>query len=264
MPRWRHAAMHACPYTTGYGGVCHASTSLGRAPRRRAAAARDAHRRPLVISRGGAPKFSDPKALLKEYYSAVDTMKLLVFFAIVAVAAAQRPWHCTAPAEFEARVSELDHVKKFESRARLSYDGINRRVRMVDEVNIQDKKGFYDILYLHDEGVEYVYDFKTKKCEKRRISREWRPVHIPYNATNYGEAYIGSSSAAGDGVLVTNWAGQDSKGDRYFMTWTYKDCIPITTGFISQKVGFLFTSYYDVVLGISDPNVFIPPKECGR
>jgi hypothetical protein len=48
----------------------------------------------------------------------------------------------------------------------------------------------------------------------------------------------------------------------YFSTWTYRGCIPVSRNTVSEKYGSGHLSFYDVTLGISDPNVFIPPREC--
>ncbi|XP_074654601.1 mammalian ependymin-related protein 1-like [Tubulanus polymorphus] len=189
-------------------------------------------------------------------------MHVLIYLAgFLAFAAAQAPKPCDAPVRMEAKIITLDLSKKFESRARYTYDAVYRRERIVDEVNIVDKKEYYDIIRLHDVGKEYRLNLKTKICQTVPITTPWRAIEIPRNATNYGEAFIGSSSSFADGVLVQIWGGDTPEG-RYLGVWTLKDCIPIHDTFISKRFGLIQTSLFDVVLGIVDPNVFIPPKEC--
>ena len=48
----------------------------------------------------------------------------------------------------------------------------------------------------------------------------------------------------------------------YVSTWTYRECIPVTVTTYSEKSGREYVSFYDVTLGIRDPNVFIPRPEC--
>ena len=43
---------------------------------------------------------------------------------------------------------------------------------------------------------------------------------------------------------------------------TSKGCIPVNENFFDKRVGFINRQFFDVVLGISDPNVFIPPATC--
>ena len=48
----------------------------------------------------------------------------------------------------------------------------------------------------------------------------------------------------------------------YVSTWTYRACIPVSRNTYSEKYGISHLSFYDVTAGISDPNVFIPRREC--
>lgn len=48
----------------------------------------------------------------------------------------------------------------------------------------------------------------------------------------------------------------------YISTWTYKGCLPVSRTTYSQKYGNEVLSFYDLTVGISDPNVFIPRQEC--
>ena len=48
----------------------------------------------------------------------------------------------------------------------------------------------------------------------------------------------------------------------YMGTWTYKGCLPVSRLSFSEKYGNEVLSFYDITIGISDPNVFIPRREC--
>lgn len=45
-------------------------------------------------------------------------------------------------------------------------------------------------------------------------------------------------------------------------TWTYQGCLPVSRATFSEKDGNEILSFFDVIIGISDPNVFIPRREC--
>ena len=48
----------------------------------------------------------------------------------------------------------------------------------------------------------------------------------------------------------------------YVSTWTYIACIPVSRTTFSPRFGVSHLSVYDVTVGIRDPNVFIPRREC--
>ncbi|XP_066282340.1 mammalian ependymin-related protein 1-like [Branchiostoma lanceolatum] len=193
-------------------------------------------------------------------------MKTLLLFAVVCVSVAysQVLEPCAAPPLWEARVSRIDPEKRFSERARMSYDATNRRVRRIEEVNLLEEKDFYDVLYIHntEPGTEYRLNLKTKECEKREMSEPWREFQVPPNATFLGESYIGTGAVPGAGVLTELWAHTFESGDKYFGVYTVEGCIPIQEEFFSNRTGLVSTFFFDVVAGVSDPNVFIPPREC--
>jgi hypothetical protein len=49
---------------------------------------------------------------------------------------------------------------------------------------------------------------------------------------------------------------------RTFGTWTYQACLPVNFIRHSTQYGRTQSSFFDIVAGISDPNVFIPRREC--
>ncbi|XP_071962541.1 mammalian ependymin-related protein 1-like [Antedon mediterranea] len=185
----------------------------------------------------------------------------LLFLAITVKSQVPRP--CGAPSAMEAKIIEVNHERQYEVRSRLSYDARNYRKRYVDEVfTTGDKRDYFDVLYLHNVGIEYRFDLQTKKCESRKISKDqFFPIGIPENATFYGEANIGTKGFPGEGVLVQTWGGQSERG-RYSGIWTVTGCLPVKEGYYSNQTGYISTEFYDITLGISDPNVFMPPKEC--
>jgi len=48
----------------------------------------------------------------------------------------------------------------------------------------------------------------------------------------------------------------------YIGTWTYQGCLPVSRVTVSEERGNEILSFFDVTVGISDPNVFIPRREC--
>ncbi|XP_033127892.1 mammalian ependymin-related protein 1-like isoform X3 [Anneissia japonica] len=193
----------------------------------------------------------------------MKTVLALFLVLTVVTVRSQVPKPCVAPSAMEARIVERNMEREYEVRAKMSYDARNLRKRYVDEVFINgDKRDYYDVLYLHNVGKEYRYNLKTKTCEVRAISQNrFYPIGIPNNATFYGEANIGTKGFPGEGVLVQEWGGATERG-RYIGVWTLTGCLPVREGYYSNQTGFINTEFFDITLGISDPNVFIPPQEC--
>jgi len=48
----------------------------------------------------------------------------------------------------------------------------------------------------------------------------------------------------------------------YIGTWTYEGCLPVSRATSSEKYGNEILSFFDIIVGIGDPNVFIPRQEC--
>ena len=59
-----------------------------------------------------------------------------------------------------------------------------------------------------------------------------------------------------------NFTTPDKESIDYVSTWTYRGCIPVSRTTAGEKSGVSQLSFYDVTAGISDPNVFIPRREC--
>lgn len=54
----------------------------------------------------------------------------------------------------------------------------------------------------------------------------------------------------------------ENKTASYIGTWTYQGCLPVSDSTKESDGSLSYTSFYDVVAGVSDPNVFIPSQEC--
>jgi hypothetical protein len=115
------------------------------------------------------------------------------------------------------------------------------------------------MLYNADPPVFYDLNLATRECRKFNPFFPWRPYEIPEDSHFLGQYTLGGQllvqewSDAVPGVRAETWLGQ----------FTVSDCIPvrevIANGNISQSVT---TTFYNIVSGISDPNIFIPPAEC--
>ncbi|CAF0898910.1 unnamed protein product [Brachionus calyciflorus] len=197
----------------------------------------------------------------------MNTIALFSLVLTISSVFGQKPVPCTSPPQWEARVFSYDPFQKDTIMARITYDAIYKRERIVEEVKLGDQDDFYDVLYLHNQQIEYRFNFKTKECTKQAITRPWRDFGIPANATSNGESYIGSSAVPNANVLLTLWSKEftNEKGNKidYTGAWTYEACLPVSSHYFSKEENInTHTNFFDIVPGIDNPNVFIPRKEC--
>ncbi|XP_056276276.1 mammalian ependymin-related protein 1 [Pseudoliparis swirei] len=169
---------------------------------------------------------------------------------------------CLAPQQWEGRWVMFDHSSGRNSRASVSYDGLKQRIRVLQ----QNKKHapcqrFYEYIYLYQSMVMFQIDQKTKACSKIALSGSWDPFDIPDNSTFEDQYDIGGP---GDSVEVQEWS--DRKPARQHETWvgvyTLKDCYPVQETYAKNSSVITSTRFFDLHLGISDPDVFTPPATC--
>ena len=91
----------------------------------------------------------------------------------VSTVMAQVPTPCVSPPQWEARYFGYDENRNEVVRAKITYDSIYKRERVIDEFQLGAQDDFYDTLYLHNQNVQYRYNFKTKICVKEPNTRTW-------------------------------------------------------------------------------------------
>eukprot|EP00105_Crassostrea_gigas_P002327 XP_011414821.1 PREDICTED: mammalian ependymin-related protein 1-like [Crassostrea gigas] len=146
-------------------------------------------------------------------------------------------------------------------RARVVYDENAPRVRITEDISIGNQVDFYDVVYLHN--VEYRLNLKTRQCNMTAITRPFRQFGVPQDANFIGKATIGIAGIPGENVVIENYNGQFRDGTKYFGDVTYPDCIPVSRG-VYYESGLSLDRFYDIKVGIADPMVFIPHKECAE
>ncbi|XP_012708976.2 mammalian ependymin-related protein 1 [Fundulus heteroclitus] len=195
---------------------------------------------------------------------------LLVFVAAAGVSALGLPQlgaspadePCDAPLQWEGKWVVYDHNTGRNSRAAVSYDGQNQRIRVLQ----QHKKHtpcqrFFEYIYLYQSKVMFQIDQKTKECSKIALTEAWDPFDIPKNSTFEDQYIIGGP---GDNVEVQEWS--DRKPARQHEAWvgvyTLKDCYPVQETYTKNSTVTTSTRFLSLQLGISDPKVFTPPLTC--
>ncbi|XP_067681315.1 mammalian ependymin-related protein 1-like [Haliotis asinina] len=188
-------------------------------------------------------------------------MLVLLLALSAAAVLAQEPRPCQSPRQFEGRLARIDRSRGFAVFAHFSYDEDDRRIRESEEVDIGSTTDYFDVLYLHNIGKEYRYNYRTKNCTVSDLTRPFIPFGVPPDARFRGEGSIGASGLPDEHVTAVLFEGE-FESNPYAFVVTSPDCFPIEMDFYSNRTGAIRTTFYDITIGIHDPSRFIPPPEC--
>ncbi|XP_071386099.1 ependymin-like 1 [Centroberyx affinis] len=192
---------------------------------------------------------------------------LIVLFVCLTVGClAQRPQPCKSPPLLTGGLAVFTQSEKVTAYAKYTYDALGKRVRLQEIVSYENKTLHIDVLVLFREGVLYKINQRNRSCIKKHLRAEFQPLEVPKDASLMGQSIMGSSSGPGQGLLVNTWQGELDTRRRgkakYMSTVTEFGCIPISTLFHTDGTGWVLTSFFNNVLGIEDPQQFIPPPYC--
>ncbi|KAJ8309365.1 hypothetical protein KUTeg_014239 [Tegillarca granosa] len=143
----------------------------------------------------------------------------------------------------------------FEVFEKISYDEENMRVRVLEFENGASGREFYDTLYLHNVGLEYKLNIRTRSCTKSTLTRPFRHRGVPPGAQFMYENTIGAVGVPDEYVTVSTFNATFPDNSRFVVTVTEPDCIPVHGFFMSNNTGPEFMDYFDITLGITDPMV---------
>jgi len=183
----------------------------------------------------------------------------------VVVVVAQHPRHCESPREFEAHAMQWDKKMNFFRRGHFAYDNEKMRTSLFEEVENGTDREYYHTIHLFQEKRAYDFNLKTKVCTERMIPYRWHRIGIPHDAHFVGEAIVGTNAFDGAGLLTTHWEHHnDTEKWSWFGVFSDRSvgCVPVFDHFHDERIGSMRTEFFDVVLGISDPNVFITDQSC--
>jgi len=193
------------------------------------------------------------------------TLAVAVALLCVVAVMAQHPRHCEAPREFEAHVLQSDFHEKFARRGHLAYDAEGERTSFYEHVENGTDHEHFHVIHLFRERRVYRLNLRTKVCTLEHSDAHFRPIGIRREAHFVGEAYIGTNAFENSGLLTTHW---DHRNKTEHMEWygVFTDrevgCVPVSDDYTDDTVGHVQTHFFDVALGISDPNVFVPDSSC--
>ncbi|XP_042566924.1 ependymin [Cyprinus carpio] len=195
-------------------------------------------------------------------------MKILflipVCLSLILSSCAQKPEPCKSPPLLEGSLTAFipgHHLHVFE---KFSYDAFGQNVRVLAAGKDGNQTFFVDRLLLFKEGVSYEIHYHNQTCIKTALKEPFRHIGVPHDAHFLNQLVLGSSSLPGQGLLVNNWNGTwEETQESYLLTFTAFGCVPLYTLDFTQKGELtVMTSFFDLVEGIEDPNVFIPPSFC--
>ncbi|MED6245103.1 hypothetical protein CHARACLAT_016558 [Characodon lateralis] len=192
-------------------------------------------------------------------------MRALLLVCLSAGCLAQRPQPCTSPPLMTGSLSVSTQNEKLGAFAKYTYDALGQRIRLREFGSYDNKTFHLDVLLLYRKGVMYKISYRNHTCYKKRLNRDFHPLAIPKDASLVGQVVLGSSSGPGQGVLVNTWTGQlqmRNKTAKYMSTVTEFGCVPVTTLFHTTRAGWMVTSFFNNVIGLSDPQQLIPPSFC--
>jgi len=189
---------------------------------------------------------------------------VLVLLGVVLVVA-QHPRHCVAPLEFEAHAFQIDPKMQMFRRGHFAYDARMERTSFFEEVLNGTDDEYFHTIHLYRERRVFDYNLKTKVCTARDLPHRFHRIEIPHAAHFVGDAIVGTNAFENAGVLTTHWEHHnDTEHWRWFGVFTDRSigCVPVMDHYHDQTIGTVQSEFFDVVLGISDPNVFIPDQSC--
>ncbi|KAG7497213.1 ependymin-like [Solea senegalensis] len=193
-------------------------------------------------------------------------MRVLVLCVFLSLGClAQRPQPCTSPSLLTGNLAVSTTDEKLLVYAKFTYDAVREHIRLT-EFGYHNNKTFHlDLLFLFKQAVVYHIDDKTHTCIKFHLDTKFHPLAIPQNASLLAQVVLGSSSGPGQGVLVNSWVGGLmilGEQAKYLSTFTEFGCIPVSNMLHTNTSGWQVTSFFNIVIGLADPQRLIPPHFC--
>lgn len=191
-------------------------------------------------------------------------MKLfLVFMGLLVGCLAQFPHPCRMPPYLTGSFEVALPNEQIFLIGKYMYDAVEERMRVVEMGTVQNVSFKYDSLMLFKEAALYMINPKEKTCVKKNLSQAFKPAAVPRDAVLLAQSVLGSTSGPGEGLLVNSWTGDlpDNAG-KYIVTVTEYGCIPVSTLLYTEKTGWGVVSYFNNLVGISNPNALNPPSYC--
>ncbi|XP_071361538.1 ependymin-like [Trachinotus anak] len=183
---------------------------------------------------------------------------------LLAAAVAQAPKPCVSPPQMSGGLSVMVGDGVYMSTGTIKYDAVGQRMR-VRNYGLSGNQTFgVDQLMLFNQKVYYEIDWSKFSCKKKVLDTSFIPMHVPSDAKLMGQAFLGSSSSWGMGVLVNTWYGDLPHNGTYSTVFTEIGCIPMTHTSYTPESGWTTISTFNWILHKSNPRDFVPPFFCAK
>ncbi|XP_066517700.1 ependymin-like [Hoplias malabaricus] len=194
-------------------------------------------------------------------------MNYLLGVALVGILAgtclAVKPLPCKSPPEVEGSFMATTPSGEFLALGKYFYDANGQRVRLETTGRYKNDSFKSDLLFLYKEHVMYVINSENESCVKKELKATFHPMEIPENATLLGQVTLGSLLEPEESLVVNTWTGEIPKTQaKYSLTFTDSGCLPVSTYYYSPKTGWVATSIFNNIVGITDPGPLTPPSFC--
>jgi hypothetical protein len=145
-------------------------------------------------------------------------------------------------------------------RVAMAFDEVGKRIVELEDFDIAGNHSYYHRLKLYAENKEYSVDLKTRNCTVYPPRRPFHPYGVMPGAKFMAEATIGAAGVVGESVTVADFESKDGN-ETFTMAVSEPSCFPIHHAEFGHH-GLEITNFYDAKEGISDPTIWLPPKEC--
>jgi len=169
---------------------------------------------------------------------------------------------------FEGKLIYSDPGKGWGINSRHAQDGEGERVSIFEEVNDyhSQKRDYLHRIWHYKTGHEYRIDLKKGNCSYHKIEHKFRRIEIPRSAEKQRDLFVGTSAFPGGyvevGFYTDSWFHPTVEHWQGEFTAAITGCLPIREWYEDADVGIIYSGWYNIVLGISDPNVFTAPSDC--
>jgi len=190
---------------------------------------------------------------------------VLSLFSVVVLSQDPRP--CETPLQWSAVFHRIDQLTGFYQQGRYFYDAL--RTRTAEEhytPGLRSTNLWRISLWNANPPTRYDINTSTSTwvCTKSTIPYPWRPYAIGPNDVFVGAEVLGSTAIAGAYVDVNRWQSDYINGTEHNMV-TLRGCVPVRRERIDNTTNpnnIQQEHWYDDVIGIPNPNVFVPPPQC--
>jgi len=191
---------------------------------------------------------------------------LILLLAVCAYAQLSPP--CTSPQQWMAYLRRYDQTQNVYTRGQYYYDALNQRTA---EQELDNEKGVLTRAWVIDLWRAFpptrYYINQTvvpTTCVKTPLNDSFHEIGVPPTARYDSDQFIGCGGIR-DGAVETFTYQQDNRNGTLIQTFTTHACVPVHFVRITNTTNppdVRVADWYNVVLGIDNPNVFIPPPEC--